>query len=490
LEYKRKQQRRESSSSNNNKTNTKDTLLVMRLTLLSWLHSFLCCTIAALLLLSRGGVVLVSSLPLPDDAFTVVFISDLENQYRNHPVERSQYVLHYIRNLKFQNDLTFDGDDYSDVPIDPKLVLHGGDLSHMWGCGFSPFDSGIDCRSVEQEYQDIWQIIMGGGDVKTAATSNETKKTAGKDDDDHDDGIPLLSSYGNHDYRVRVGTGNANQWPDSSSIDRVAQTDIINRQSQDFTKLTYELAAELFDVTFQEFKPVSNDIGQSMFRAIYRDVQIVSFNCASSWQSYSITTSKNGSTTTGTTGSSTIVYEADAQLAALAASLDHNLTTIFFQHYPIADLIRNQQETIQLIQEFPRAVHFSGHRHVQQSTTYSTFIDYTAAYPHTWNGRRPGFYAMLISPSQGILQVKNLNIPGLADGEPCEPTVDSCGMCDSGFQKWYSQDEYRCGMEPPFAIGQECIPFASCYRCLNEEYSFWKSKASFACGAESSGGVT
>jgi hypothetical protein len=448
----------------------------------------------SLFFFSQKAVIISSSLPLPDDAFTVVFISDLENQYRNHPVERSQYVLQYIRNLKYQADLTFDAgdDDYGFVPIDPKLVLHGGDLSHMWGCGFSPFESGIDCRSVEQEYQDVWQIIMGGDgkSVKTAENNNETTKTG--DADDHD-GIPLLSSYGNHDYRVRVGTGNVNQWPDSSSSEpRVPQTDIINRQSQDFTKLTYELSSQLFDVTFQEFKPTSNDIGQSMFRAVYNNIQIASFNCASSWQSYSTTSStKNGTQVNGGTnddvGSSTRVYEADAQLAALAASLDRNMTTIFFQHYPIADLIRNQQETIRLIQEFPRAAHFSGHRHVQQSTTYSTFVDYTAAYPHNWNGNRPGFYAMLISPSQGILQVKNLIIPGLLDGESCEPTVDSCGMCDSGFQKWYSQDEYRCGAEPPFAIGQECIPFASCYRCLNEEYSYWKSKSSFACGTESGG---
>lgn len=432
-----------------------------------------------------------SSFP-PDDAFTVVFMSDLENEYRNHPVERSQYVLQYIRNLKYQDDLTFDG-EYSLVPIDPKLLLHGGDMSHMWGCGFSPLDSGIDCRSIEKEYQKIWQIIMGGGDTVKKTENNETKNdndTNHNAADDDEDGpyFPLLSSYGNHDYRVRVGTGNANQWPSAPTTEpRVAQTDIINRQSQDFTKLTYELASELFDgaLTFQEFKPVSNDIGQSMFRAIYKNVQIASFNCASSWQSYRSTAGGGVDNVGGDIGGSSIVYEADEQLAALAASLDRDMTTIFFQHYPIADLIRNQQKTINLIQEFPRAVHFSGHRHVQESMSYSSFIDYTAAYPHTWDGRRPGFYAMLISPSEGILQVKNLVIPGLPDGEPCEPTIDSCGMCDSGFQKWYSQNEYRCGSEPPFEIGQECIPFASCYRCLNEEYSYWKSKSSFACGAES-----
>jgi len=156
---------------------------------------------------------------------------------------------------------------------------------------------------------------------------------------------------------------------------------------------------------------------------------------------------------------------------ALAESLDREQTTVFFQHYPINDqpaLYKNK--TINLIQEFPKAVHLSGHVHISRSDDYGSFTDYVAAYPHFWvPDRPPAFYTVLVSPSQGILQVKEVEIPGLPDGQSCD-IYSTCKLCDSGEDYWFSALEYRCGREPSLDPGAPCFSvFWGCDACPDDK---------------------
>lgn len=60
-----------------------------------------------------------------DEPFTIIFISDLESNYRGHTVDHAKRAITYLRDLKNKN-LYFTG-DYKDIKIDPKLIIHGGD---------------------------------------------------------------------------------------------------------------------------------------------------------------------------------------------------------------------------------------------------------------------------------------------------------------------------------------------------------------------------
>ena len=358
----------------------------------------------------------------------------MECSFRNHSVERCRYVLEYIRDLAQQN-LYFD-DNYASKKIDPQLVLHGGDNNQQLGCR-DETDTSL-CRTVQQEWDDVWKTTFEGE-------------------------LPLLSAFGNHDWHTAAGTGDTSSqvWGDPSEP-RVERTDVVNRRAQEIVAKTYEESAKL-GVVSEEFAPMG-EIGPSMYRSTFRGIQIASFNAAVFWESYD-----DGG-----------VYNSDAPFNALFASLDRNMATLFFQHYPLGGACQFSdfwcscvgvfcseyvQKTVDRIQEFPRAIHLAGHKHKPRTNDFSTsifepnrysFVEYVAPYPHTWDGLTPGFYAMLVSPTEGILQVKQVDVPGLEDGEPCN-IDDTCRLCSSGANLWSnSETDYRCGVEP--AVVDEPLP--------------------------------
>jgi len=375
----------------------------------------------------------------PADAFTVIFLSDMECSYRNHTPERCRYVLEYIRDLAQQN-LYFDG-NYGGSKMDPQLVIHGGDNNSMLGCKSEPASV---CRSVQQEWDDIWKTPFEGN-------------------------LPLISAFGNHDWQTAEGTGDMSSlvWGDPSDP-RVIRTDVINSGAQELVAKTYEESAKL-GVETQEFAPIG-EIGPIMYRSTFRGIQIANFNVAVFWESYN----DQG------------VYNSESQVNALFQSLDRNMATLFFQHYPLGDTCNFSdfwcgclgffcseiiEKTVDRIQEFPRAILLTGHRHKPRTQDYPTFfqpdrysfVEYVAPYPHTWDGLAPGFYAMLVSPTEGVLQVKQVEVPGLDDGEPCD-MLDTCKLCGSGANLWspYSETDYRCGVEPLAGSGAPCPIFLLC----------------------------
>jgi len=61
------------------------------------------------------------------DAFTFIFVSDLEEQYRGHTEQDVKDVMYEIVNLNSGRVEMFGG-EYTGVRIKPELVIHGGDL--------------------------------------------------------------------------------------------------------------------------------------------------------------------------------------------------------------------------------------------------------------------------------------------------------------------------------------------------------------------------
>ena len=369
------------------------------------------------------------------DAFTVIFLSDLENYYRNHWSSRSRYVLGFIRDLATQNPNLYFDDDYADVKIDPQLIIHGGDNNSQLGCRTWPW---FVCRSVQQEWYLVW------------------KTTFQRD-------IPLISAFGNHDWQTAEGTGVTSRMLWGPVRTRVLRTDVINRRAQEIVAKTYEMSAAL-GVEYKEFAPMG-EIGPSMYRSTFRGVQIANFNIAVNWESYD-----DGG-----------IYDSEKPFNELSQSLDREMTTLFFQHYPLGNgglPSETVQKTVNLIQEFPHAIHLAGHRHILRTQTFPasepdrySFDEWVAPYPHTYEGNKPAFLALLVSPTEGVLQVKQVEIPGLDEGEPCNP-FDSCRLCSSAAFFWYSEFGFRCGGEPRLESGALCTSFWDCKICptRNKEY--------------------
>lgn len=307
----------------------------------------------------------------------------MENKWRGHNLDRSRFVVQYIRDVKEQN-FYFDG-NYSQYMIDPQLVINNGDVSHFWNC-HNPNYLYIfgGCRTPEDEFLDIWGQL-------------------------YEANIPLISAYGNHDWRPRIGTGNP--YRGTPSKPRDDEADNINRWSSIFVQQTYERSRELGVGLEFEAVPPTGAIGQSMYRSTFRGLQIASFNAAYNWQSYD----DNG------------VYDADEQFARLSDTLNRTQHTLFFSHFPLsATRLQGQTPTSEqaqrLIQEFPNGSHhFSGHYHAALVQDYEGFNDYVVPYPHSWGSQEPGYLAVLVSPQDGILQVKPMTIPGLERGAACIP---------------------------------------------------------------------
>ena len=364
--------------------------------------------------------------------FTIIFVSDLETKFRGHNIDRSRYVVNYISNLQ-QEQLFFDG-DYHQQPIDPQLVINGGDISHFWSCFELQFVHVGRCRTPADEFRDVWDRLY-----------DEAK-------------IPMISSFGNHDWYPSNGTGNP--WS-LRSRQRTKVADTINQQSSEFVRESYDRSAQLVrsDFEFEEVKPTGN-YGQSMYRSTFPGLQIASFNAAFNWESYD----DQG------------VYSAEDQFERFSNTLDRGKKTLFFSHWPLSKRrLRDQkphlEEVTSLIGEFVEGSHhFSGHYHYEvveeyqyqnaDSDTAGTFRDYVAAYPHNWAGREPGFLAILVSKSEGILQVKSMPIPGLEDGEFCLP-VNYLTLRN----KLYSLDDVR--LQTNFENIQH-----GCDKCKAGRYTF------------------
>lgn len=263
------------------------------------------------------------------DAFTIIFVSDMETEYRGHTTEWCKKIVEYIKNLSSLN-LKYDGDH----PIDPALVIHGGDISD----GTFGTWSQRSTDASDSLFNDVWQQL-------------------------YDAGIPMISALGNHD-----SDGFSSQ---------------IKQQANKFVLDSYTKTKALVpDFSYTEIIPQKAD-GQSLFTATFRGVQIANLN------DY-----RDNSDA--------------AQLTQFSNTLASSKTTLFVSHYPMS-YFDVTDPALNLVSKFSGSAVFTGHTHVKEMTNYSTFVDYTAAYPHPLE--RPGTlwtlgetcYLVLASSTSSIL---------------------------------------------------------------------------------------
>eukprot|EP01084_Bolivina_argentea_P253116 425082_1 len=374
------------------------------------------------------------------DAFSIIFISDMECEYRRHTNEMCYNVINWVKNIAHEG-FTFDG-EFNTIPVKPDLVIHGGDLSDGNHGTWAKQGSG----AADYLFSNVWQQL-------------------------YDAGIPMISALGNHDYAEQWSKQPAEKWP------------VISQQANKFVLDSYDKTKDLLgdDFEFNEFRSTESLHAPSLFKSKFHQLQIVNLNYYALYK------------------------QNEMQFYTLSNSLEYDKKTIFFGHVPIYeintlkdDVVKQDKNTSnttfeevkKLIQKFDNTIYVSGHDHWKHTKNYSGFTDYIAAYPHLWeqpggsgNYLDAGMYAILVSPTSGVLQVKNILIPYeqisgcWADGTVCGVKT-TCGQCcrearlalgtQCGGGKW--PDGTICGLG------------TTCGLCQNKA-SAWDGKG-FACGTD------
>jgi len=401
-----------------------------------------------------------------DDAMSFIFLSDLEYAYRGHFGDKCKNLINWVKDIGSKG-YTFDG-EFASYSVDADLVIHGGDLSDLrwgvWGakgtCGNCKGDDASD-----HLYSNHWQQL-------------------------YDAGIPMISALGNHDYDPN---------------------DPKTAEPNKFVSQSYAKSKDLMgnDFEYKEFKNTHDENGPSLFVSDFEGVQIVNLNYL---------------------GNSLEYYD---QYYALSDALDDTKTTMFFGHFPItgrAPLTSTSlSRLITLIDRFDgKAKYFCGHNHVRSGPRkFGNSEAYVAAYAHpNWEiggtgvYHDAGLYAILVSPTKGILQVKNIHIPdsaygcysdgtfclaGTTCGNCCHDARNgmgticggkrwsdgtlcglgtTCGFCKNeiGGTYWWSKAMTACGEEPRWNDGTICVGDA-CKVCRNKA-TWWHEKVHMACGTE------
>lgn len=325
------------------------------------------------------------------DAFTIVFVSDLENNYRKHVAAGSRAILRSIIEIDDRNvDATYDW-LYDDKNIDPKLVIHGGDIN---GDHWMMEQNGLcwnDCLkvSVNEEFDDVWEVL-------------------------YDAGIPMISSYGNHDWRK----ASENNFDHGS-----------NMKTLDFVRQSYERSDDLSDdlsylFEYTPFNPPGGETGPSNYLVDFHGVQIAMF------QGYAFDAAYDTSTKNEVPGSG------QKRFNELKDYIDVNnlrdRTTLVVAHTKPGLFYRSDPSGESLMKDFvtdfdKQPAFLAGHTHVERHKSRErngkSFIEHTAPYPNEWtsdgHSHCCGAFAILVSPADGILQVKTFAVdPGYENYNP------------------------------------------------------------------------
>lgn len=255
-------------------------------------------------------------------------MADMENQYRGHLDDWCYNIANYVKNFGGTNTYF---NDHPNIKIDPKLVIHGGDLSdttYHW-------DFTAD-KLFDRTYQQFY-----------------------------DAGIPMISVLGNHD--------ETNGIPDD--------------EADSFVRKSFQKANSLSsDFSFNEIDKDSTS-KNSYYVANFKGLQLATVNDA--------------------------LESTGSQWTAFKDKLDTNKPAIFFSHRPLGDQKSEEAKLgshlIDYISEFPNPNHYAGHDHVFYTQSVGDFTSYVAPYLHQNSHHRPGFLALLVSPTQGVLETKVIN---------------------------------------------------------------------------------
>lgn len=401
---------------------------------------------------------------VPDDAFQILFFSDLEEEYRYHTTTHANMVIKELMKQGERN-LYYDA-PFDKVKIDPEVFMHGGDAHDNWK-GWK--------ESVYRAF---------GGSVWTPARELTWRKF-------FDNKKIMLSNLGNHDW---WGEWKGAWKPNGET----------NRASNEFARWTHESSAKVSGgrYKFEEIKP-RRGVGQSYFIGEYKGVQIAMMNQHLGVEAIS----PEGP------------LDNPEQVEEFQEKLDKNKVTIFSAHYLLSATHDAGWEHRKAMlpwtydrgivkplhgKRHPSAVHLSGHSHEWlKRRILGDLYDMTVSYPYDnyHKGEPRGYYAVLVSPTHGVLQVKAMGfddgcwkrgtrcLPGTTCNNYCcwDPALVPEGKdyFEDGYhyQYWHSKVHHACGVEPLWENGRRCAAGSSCNRCKNG-HQYWYGKAWTACGKE------
>eukprot|EP00930_Biecheleria_cincta_P016093 TRINITY_DN13207_c0_g1_i1.p1 TRINITY_DN13207_c0_g1~~TRINITY_DN13207_c0_g1_i1.p1 ORF type:complete len:795 (-),score=78.29 TRINITY_DN13207_c0_g1_i1:15-2399(-) len=326
----------------------------------------------------------------PDELFTIIFVADAEPRMRNNTDnEVSQYIANLVSYTTTRVEyFAHAGGTHR---IDPKLVILGGDISQDHS------------TSVLNDWH-LWEQLPARG-------------------------VPVIAGFGNHDWEEP-------HWYAVSG-------DAWNMETTDFCRASYRNASGVAapHFSYKEFGPTDSR-GPVTFLAKFRGVQIVNFNSFLYQPSYHYDfTSPEGqkcmleNLSTGFSGCQ-VFTSAEAQIAELERALDADVSTptVFVQHYPLTTQDRwwddqgasktsmayKKQRLKDLIGKYSSSALFSGHNHkyavnAHSSSSGKQFTEYISSYFGGDGGddirKGGGFLALLVSPTQGIIEVKHVEAP-------------------------------------------------------------------------------
>lgn len=420
-----------------------------------------------------------------EPAFTMIFLADVEARYRGHGPEQVKRVVKFVRDIGDKN-LRFDTSNHKIEK--PSLVIHGGDLNaDCWrSCSKWPH---VVATYPDDDFDEFWNML-------------------------YDAGIPMISNFGNHDwethrnprrflkgaysditfhgsYKCReytVGgtwTDETKEFFDAFPASRIDES---NRKSVEFVRKTFEKAARTSsDFTYKRFSSARDgEIRADMYSAEFRGVQIAMFMNSALNPYYNENNKQE-------------IIDDQETFDKMTSQLDRSKHTMFVSHYPIIDQTCKEGKLLtELIEEFPgyrtsQSAHFSGHDHIPSMDKWNGIRDYVAPYPYKWGNREKGaLYAVLAHPTEGILEVKEVEIQKdcWKPGTTClAGTTCNWNCCDNenDWEHWYSEGITKCGKEPRWGKGTYCFKGTSCNRCQEGQDATWwygKQPNGYYCGTE------
>ena len=313
-----------------------------------------------------------------DDSFTVVFIGDPEARMRGNTAAELGGYVDRLLTVKDDPRHRWRLDDGRTLPIEPELVIIGGDISS-------------DRSTSIAADLPIWQPIL-------------------------DQGVPVLAGFGNHDWEPE-------SWGDSPSYSFAGHRS--NESTIAFTRETYRRSAKVSpELSYREIGPTS-DHGPLTFLATYKGVDIVNFNTFLYQPSYRypdgwpITCNPLG----GGAGCQEFVG-AEPQIAEMDSLLGETRErpAIFTQHYPLStgdrwwsdygstetSLADRKERLLGLMAERKDVVFLAGHNHRASAREWTVGDRRIPEHVAPYFGDGGGFIAVRISPTRGVLAVRNI----------------------------------------------------------------------------------
>ena len=316
------------------------------------------------------------------DAFTVIFIGDPEERMRGNTRETLQRHVSSLLYLRKNNSAWFDHEGGKSHPIRPDIVIIGGDIS------------ADRSTSIASDF-DLWKPLLNAG-------------------------IPVLAGFGNHDWEPK-------EWGDGPGYSMAGHNS--NLRTTAFTRETYRASAETCNQFSYREVPPTSDHGPVTFHATHRGVEIVNFNTFLYQPSYTYPFGwpLSCNPLNGGAGCQTFI-SAEDQIAQMESLLSADTATpvLFVQHYPLSTgdhwwddygasgthTEERRQRLLEMIAKREHSVLLAGHNHRARHHSWIVGDREIDEHIAPYFGGTGGYIALLVSPTEGILEVRTIAQPG------------------------------------------------------------------------------